>query len=68
MDVQKDDISDKLMMWPLTFTPPGELEPPVPNDAVEKAGEGQWRTMRVITMLPRVVAVREFTDAPWNRW
>jgi len=63
MDVQKDDVSDKFMMWPLTFTPPGESEPPVPKEAVEKAGEGQWRTMRVITMPPRVVAVREFTDA-----
>ena len=63
MDVMKDDISDKFMMWPLTFTQPGDSEPPVPKDAIEKAGEGQWRTMRVADVPPKVVAVREFTDA-----
>ena len=62
MDVQKDDISDKYMMWPLTFTQPGESEPPVPADAMEKAGDGQWRTMRVVTVPSKVVAVREFSD------
>ena len=63
MDVMKDDISDKFMMWPLTFTQPGDSEPPVNADAVEKAGEGQWRTMRVVTVPERVVAVKDFSDA-----
>jgi hypothetical protein len=63
MDVMKDDISDKFMMWPLTFTQPGDSESPVPKDAVEKAGEGQWRTMRVVNVPSKVVAVREFSDA-----
>lgn len=63
MDVLTDDISDKYMMWPLAFAPPGETEIPIPKDAVEKAGEGQWRTMRVVTNPPTVVAVREFSDA-----
>jgi len=63
MDVQTDDVSDKFMMWPLTFASPGELEPPVPKDAVENAGQGQLRTMRIVTTSPTVVAVREFSDA-----
>lgn len=63
MDVQKDDISDKFMMWPLTFARPGEVRPPVPEDAIGKAGEGQWRTMKVIEVVSKVVAVREFSDA-----
>jgi Uncharacterized conserved protein (DUF2358)./SOUL heme-binding protein. len=63
MDVQKDDISDKFMMWPLTFARPGEIEPPVPQEAIDKAGEGQWRTMKVVNVSSKVVAVREFSDA-----
>lgn len=63
MEVMKDDISDKYMMWPLAFTQPGETQAPIPQDALEKAGEGQWRTMRVVNVPPKVVAVREFTDA-----
>mmetsp|Transcript_5105 Transcript_5105/g.7526 ORF Transcript_5105/g.7526 Transcript_5105/m.7526 type:complete len:338 (-) Transcript_5105:1213-2226(-) len=64
MDVQKDDISDKFMMWPLVFTPPGEDGPPaVPEEAKEKAGEGQWRTVRVVDVPSKVVAIREFSDA-----
>ena len=60
MEVQKDDISDKYMMWPLTFAPPGESEPPINKDAVENAGQGQWRTMNIKVNPARVVAVREF--------
>jgi len=63
MDIKTDDISDKYMTWPLTFTSPGESEPPVVKDAVENAGQGQWRTMKVVTTPPTVVAVREFSDA-----
>lgn len=61
MDVQKDDISDKFMMWPLTFMKPGDEELNVPEDALEKAGEGQWRTIRVVNVPSKVVAVREFS-------
>ena len=63
MDVLTDDISDKYMMWPLAYASPGETEAPIPKDAAEKAGEGQWRTMRVVSNPPTVVAVREFADA-----
>merc|ERR1712216_470189 len=63
MEVQKDDISDKYMMWPLTFAPPGESEPPMNKDAVENAGQGQWRTMNIKVNPAKVVAVREFSDA-----
>jgi hypothetical protein len=63
MDVQKDDVSDKYMMWPLTFARPGDNGPPVPGEAMEKAGQGQWRTMKVENVSSKVVAVREFSDA-----
>jgi len=62
MEVQKDDTSDKYMMWPIAFTEPGKQSPVVPNDAKEKAGQGQWRTMRLINELEKVVAVKEFSD------
>ena len=61
MDVQKDDISDKYMMWPLAYTLPGEAKAVAPEEAIEKAGEGQWRTIRVVDVPAKVVAVREFS-------
>ena len=70
MDVQKDDISDKFMMWPLTFAQPGSSRKEededddglcIPQDALEKAGEGQWRTIKVVKVPSKVVAVREFS-------
>jgi len=64
MEVEKSDTSDKYMMWPLSYAMPGEDVAAVPVGAAEKAGEGQWRTMKVVTVPgPVVVAVREFTDA-----
>lgn len=63
MDVQKDDISDKYMMWPLAYTLPGESKAVAPKDAIEKAGEGQWRTIKVVDAPSKVIAVREFSDA-----
>jgi hypothetical protein len=64
MDVQTDDISDKYMMWPLAYTKPGDdKEASVPEDAEEKAGDGQWRTIKVVNVPSKVVAVREFSDA-----
>ncbi len=63
MDVQKDDVSDKYMMWPLVYAKPGEREEDVvvPDDALEKAGNGQWRTIRIVDVPSKVVAVREFS-------
>jgi len=67
MDVQKDDISDKYMMWPLTYTQPGEEnengEVEAPKEAIEKAGQGQWRTIKVVNVTSKIVAIREFSDA-----
>lgn len=66
MDVRRnDDTNDKLMLWPLTYTSPSETEPPVPTAAIEKAASGgRWpRTMEVVNVAAKVVAVREFTDA-----
>lgn len=63
MEVQNQDTSDKYMIWPLSYTQPGQQEPQIPMEASEKAGTGQWRTIKVITMPQRVVAVGEFSDA-----
>lgn len=63
MEVQNQDTSDKYMIWPLSYTQPGQQEPQIPLQASEKAGIGQWRTIQVITMPERVVAVGEFSDA-----
>lgn len=65
MDVRKnDDGNQKLMLWPLTYTLPTETEPPVPTEAIEKAASGgRWRTMEVVDVGAKVVAVREYTDA-----
>ena len=86
MDVQKDDTSDKYMMWPLTFAQPGSsssssssstkdddgdgddggLGLNIPKDALAKAGEGQWRTIKVVKAPSKVVAIREFSGE-YNR-
>mmetsp|Transcript_4168 Transcript_4168/g.6079 ORF Transcript_4168/g.6079 Transcript_4168/m.6079 type:complete len:427 (-) Transcript_4168:104-1384(-) len=63
MEVQSSDTSDKYMTWPLTFTAPGETTPPVPKEAKERAGEGQWRTIRVTNEPAKIIAVGRFTDA-----
>ena len=64
MEVETSDVSDKYMMWPLTYAMPGQEDVDPPKDAMEKAGDGQWRTMKVVNVPgPAVVAVREFTDA-----
>jgi len=65
MDVRRnDDTNEKVMLWPLTYTSPSETEPPVPTAAIEKAaGGGRWRTMEVLNVAAKVVAVREYTDA-----
>mmetsp|Transcript_17059 Transcript_17059/g.48985 ORF Transcript_17059/g.48985 Transcript_17059/m.48985 type:complete len:440 (-) Transcript_17059:185-1504(-) len=64
MFVENSDVSDKYMMWPLSYAMPGQEEAIAPQDAIEKAGDGQWRTMKIVSVPgPAVVAVRPFTDA-----
>ena len=64
MFVENSDVSDKYMMWPLSYAMPGQAEAVAPQDAVAKAGDGQWRTMKIVSVPgPAVVAVRPFTDA-----
>ena len=63
MEVQNQDTSDKYMIWPLSYTQPGQKTPQIPMEAAEKAGTGQWRTIQLISMPERVVAIGEFTDA-----
>mmetsp|Transcript_9161 Transcript_9161/g.12736 ORF Transcript_9161/g.12736 Transcript_9161/m.12736 type:complete len:420 (-) Transcript_9161:95-1354(-) len=63
MEVQSSDTSDKFMTWPLAYTAPGETSPPEPKEAMEKAGEGQWRTIRVTNEPAKIIAVGRFSDA-----
>jgi hypothetical protein len=64
MEVENSDVSDKYMMWPLAYAMPGMDEAVAPLDATDKAGDGQWRTMKIVSVPgPAVVAVRPFTDA-----
>jgi len=51
------------MTWPLRFAIPGEDAPPPPEGALEKAGNGQWWGVSVVSRPERVVAVRTFEDA-----
>mmetsp|Transcript_33001 Transcript_33001/g.50489 ORF Transcript_33001/g.50489 Transcript_33001/m.50489 type:complete len:402 (+) Transcript_33001:41-1246(+) len=63
MEVPYEETGNKMMMWPISYAAPGEDNPPEPKEALEKAGEGQWRTVKVQTIPSSVVAVAEFTDA-----
>ncbi|KAL3791137.1 hypothetical protein HJC23_000557 [Cyclotella cryptica] len=60
-----NDGKDKVMMWPLEFTLPGQgsAAPSPPALAVEKAGEGQWKSISLSTRSESVIAVRSFEDA-----
>ena len=68
MTVYNDDDAevskDKMMMWPLEFTNPGEGSeaPSPPLDAVEKAGKGQYKSVSLISQSDRIVAIRTFDD------
>lgn len=62
--MQVQNSSDKFMMWPLSFTAPGQDSPLVPKEAIEKSSSGEWSSKcEVITMPDQVVAVAEYTDA-----
>ncbi len=68
MKIYNDDDAEisreKMMMWPLQFANDGDDEaPPPPADAVEKAGEGQWKSIFLSSQFGRIVAVRTFEDA-----
>ena len=69
MKVYNDDDAaepkDKMMMWPLQYTMPGEGSnaPNPPAAAVEKAGDGQWKSISLASRPERIVAVRTFEDA-----
>mmetsp|Transcript_3173 Transcript_3173/g.8106 ORF Transcript_3173/g.8106 Transcript_3173/m.8106 type:complete len:439 (-) Transcript_3173:1339-2655(-) len=69
MKVYNDDDAevpkDKMMMWPLRYTNPGEGSgaPPPPALASEKAGKGQWKSVSLASRSECVVAVRTFEDA-----
>mmetsp|Transcript_6704 Transcript_6704/g.9669 ORF Transcript_6704/g.9669 Transcript_6704/m.9669 type:complete len:107 (-) Transcript_6704:136-456(-) len=40
-----------------------KIAAPIPSEASEKAGQGQWRTVKVIQVPESIVAVLEFSDA-----
>lgn len=62
MKIQKSETLDKTMSWPIVYkSPNGEL--PIPSSALEKAGQGQWRTMSIQTIPSQVIAVGYFNDA-----
>mmetsp|Transcript_11918 Transcript_11918/g.22052 ORF Transcript_11918/g.22052 Transcript_11918/m.22052 type:complete len:433 (-) Transcript_11918:55-1353(-) len=59
------EAKDKMMMWPLQYANPGEGSgaPSPPSAAVEKAGDGQWKSISLASQSERTVAVRTFEDA-----
>lgn len=67
MRVQNSSTSDKTMSWPLAYKPPTDTdknsEIPIPAAALENAGQGQWRTMKIQKNPSQVVAVGYFADA-----
>lgn len=68
MKIYNDDDAEisreKVMMWPLQYAMSGDDEaPPPPADAVDKAGEGQWKSISLASQFGRIVAVRTFEDA-----
>jgi len=60
-----NDGKDKFMTWPLEFALPGQgsAAPSPPALAVEKAGEGQWKSISLSSRSESVIAVRSFEDA-----
>ena len=66
-NVDDDSVEDKekMMLWPLKFTLPGEgtEAPPPPAVAIDKAGDGQWKSIKLATCSERIIAIRTFEDA-----
>ncbi len=76
MKVWNDDNVDdgaedkeKMMIWPLKFALPGEWTeaPAAPTVAIEKAGDSQWKSISIASRSERIVAIRTFEDAAWDR-
>jgi hypothetical protein len=63
--VDNGDDKEKTMMWPLKFASPGDgpCAPSAPPAAIEKAGDGQWKSINIASQRERIVAVRTFEDA-----
>jgi hypothetical protein len=60
-----NDAKDKIMTWPLEFALPGQgsAAPPPPALALEKAGDGQWKSISLASRGESIIAVRSFEDA-----
>lgn len=60
-----NDAKDKIMTWPLVYANPGQGSdaPAPPEMAVEKAGDGQWKSVQIASQRESVIAVRSFEDA-----
>jgi len=65
MKVENSDTADKYMAWPIAFQPPADptADVPIPPQALENAGQGQWRTLKVQEIESQVMAVGFFADA-----
>lgn len=69
MKVYDDDDEstpkEKQMTWPLRYAVGGDVDamPLPPEDAIAKAGIGQWKSVSLPIKPGRVVAVRTFEDA-----
>jgi len=65
MKVENSDTADKYMSWPLAYQPPNDptADVPIPSKALENAGQGQWRTLKVQEIESQVMAVGFFADA-----
>lgn len=66
LEVPDSDTENKYMSWPVAYAPPtsstDEDSVPIPPAAIEKAGEGQWRTVTVETIPSQVVAIGFYSD------
>jgi len=63
-DEDSAEPREKTMTWPLRYAAPGSGReaPEAPPEAAAKAGDGQWRTVRLVPQPETVVAVRSFED------
>lgn len=65
VDDNSAEDKEKMMLWPLKFALPGEgIEAPAPPAAeIDKAGDGQWKSINIASRSERIVAIRTFEDA-----
>jgi hypothetical protein len=64
-DDERSTPKEKQMTWPLRYATVGDEDflSQVPEDAIAKAGTGQWKSVSLPIKPGRVVAVRTFEDA-----